>query len=303
MRSASWRGAVDERLPFTRDQRRVLYAICAAILLFIIGQIVRPGFGSAQGIESVLVVASFVGFVAAGQMFVILIGGIDLSVPWVLNAAAIVVVTVTRGSDGLLLLGLAATLGTGALVGLINGIGIARFRVPAVVMTLAMNGIMEGLTLGQSGGMTCETCASYAPPLVQLAVHGHLLGVPAVLYVWLLVILVVSFVLSSTTFGRATYAVGNSALVSYLAGLRVNGVTIALYTLSGILFGARGDNAGRFRRSGGPGDGRPLSLSVYSCGGNWRGVHLRRPRKLCWYSGRSGDAGRPGQCAAGIEHA
>jgi ribose transport system permease protein len=219
---------------FTRDQRRVLYAICAAILLFIIGQIVRPGFGSAQGIESVLVVASFVGFVAAGQMFVILIGGIDLSVPWVLNAAAIVMVTVTRGNDGLLLLGLAATLGTGAVVGLINGIGVARFRVPAVVMTLAMNGIMEGLTLGQSGGMTCGACASYAPPLVQLAVHGHLLGVPAVLYVWLLVILVVSFVLSSTTFGRATYAVGNSALVSYLAGLRVSGVTIALYTLSGI---------------------------------------------------------------------
>jgi len=219
---------------FTRDQRRVLYAICAAILLFIIGQIVRPGFGSAQGIESVLVVASFVGFVAAGQMFVILIGGIDLSVPWVLNAAAIIMVTVTRGTDGLLLLGLVATLGAGALVGLINGIGVARFRVPAVVMTLAMNGIMEGLTLGQSGGMTCQACASYAPPLVQLAVHGHLLGIPAVLYVWLLVILVVSFVLSSTTFGRATYAVGNSALVSYLAGLRVSGVTIALYTLSGI---------------------------------------------------------------------
>jgi len=221
-------------MSLSRDQWRVVYAGCAAVLLFVAGELVRPGFASAGGIESVLVVASFVGFVAAGQMFVILIGGIDLSVPWVLNAAAIVMVTTTGGSNGRLLLGLAATLGTGAAVGLVNGIGVAAFGVPAVVMTLAMNGIMEGLTLGLSSGMTCEACAAYAPPVIQAAVHGHLLGVPAVLYVWLVVILLVSLALSVTTFGRATYAVGNSARVSYLAGVRVGAVTVALYGLSGV---------------------------------------------------------------------
>jgi ribose transport system permease protein len=221
-------------MSLSRDQWRMVYAGCAAVLLFVAGELVRPGFASAGGIESVLVVASFVGFVAAGQMFVILIGGIDLSVPWVLNAAAIVMVTTTGGSNGRLLLGLAATLGTGAAVGVVNGIGVAAFGVPAVVMTLAMNGIMEGLTLGLSSGMTCEACAAYAPPVIQEAVHGHLLGVPAVLYVWLVVILLVSLALSVTTFGRATYAVGNSARVSYLAGVRVGTVTVALYGLSGV---------------------------------------------------------------------
>ncbi len=229
------------RLPLPgRDERRVLYAICAAILLFVIGEIVRPGFASGQGIESVLIVASFVGFVAAGQMFVILIGGIDLSVPWVLNAAAILLVTTTGGVDLRLSYGLLATLGMGALVGVINGIGVGVFNVPAVVMTLAMNGIMEGLTLGLSSGMTCEACAAYAPPLIQSAVHGHLLGVPAVLYVWLCVAIIVSLALSYTTFGRATYAVGNSAQVSYLAGLRVTAVTIALYGLSGFFSAVAG---------------------------------------------------------------
>ncbi|HEY6430465.1 MAG TPA: ABC transporter permease, partial [Acetobacteraceae bacterium] len=217
-----------------RDQRRVLYAAVAAVLLFVVGQVVRPGFASGQGIESVLVVASFVGFVAAGQMFVILVGGIDLSVPWVLNAAAILLVTSTGGADSRLALGLAVTLGMGALVGAVSGVGVALFGVPAVVMTLAMNGIMEGLTLGLSSGMTCGACAAYAPPLIQDAVHGHLLGVPAVLYVWLLVILVLSFALAFTVFGRATYAVGNSARVSYLAGIRVGVVTVALYALSGV---------------------------------------------------------------------
>ncbi|MGH7153059.1 MAG: ABC transporter permease, partial [Acetobacteraceae bacterium] len=217
-----------------RDQRRVLYAACAAVLLFVAGELVRPGFASGQGIQAILVVASFVGFTAAGQMFVVLVGGIDLSVPWVLNAAAILIATSSLGQDTRAAYALALTLGMGALVGLLNGLGIALLGVPAVVMTLAMNGIMEGLTLGLSGGLTCGTCASYAPPIVQAAVHGHVLGIPAVLYLWLVVIVAVSFVLSRTRFGRSTYAIGNNARASFLAGLDVTATTVALYALSGV---------------------------------------------------------------------
>ncbi|HEX4260637.1 MAG TPA: ABC transporter permease, partial [Acetobacteraceae bacterium] len=176
---------------------------------------------------------SFVGLVAAGQTFVILIGGIDLSVPWVLNAAAILIATSSLGQDARAPYALALTLGMGALVGLVNGFGIALLGVPPVVMTLAMNGIMEGLTLGLSGGMTCGACASYAPPIVQTAVHGHVLGIPAVLYLWLVVIVAVSFALSRTRFGRSTYAIGNNARASFLAGLDITATTVALYTLSG----------------------------------------------------------------------
>ena len=86
-------------------------------------------------------------------------------------------------------------------------------------MTLAMNGIMEGLTLGLCSGMTCGACASYAPPLIQDAVHGTLLGIPdGALCLAGGASIVVSFVLSLTTFGRATYAIGNNARASYLAG-------------------------------------------------------------------------------------
>ena len=217
----------------TRDRRRILYAALAAIVLFVVGDLVRPGFASGDSIAAILVVASFVGLVAAGQMFVILIGGIDLSVPWVVNGAAILMVTSSLGQDSRAALGLAATLGMGLLVGAINGVGVALFNIPAVVMTLAINGIMQGLTLGFSSGMTCTACASYAPPLVRDAVHGALFGIPAALWVWLAVAILVSVVLSLTTFGRRTYAVGTSARASYLAGINVAAVTIALYALSG----------------------------------------------------------------------
>ena len=217
-----------------RDRRRALYALLAAVVLFALGELVHPGFAALDSVEAVLTVASFVGLVAAGQTFVVLIGGIDLSVPWVLNGAAILLVTTSLGEDDRALYGLLVTLGMGAAVGIVNGIGTAFFEVPAVVITLAMNGIMEGLTLGLSGGLTCGACASYAPPIVQRAVHEQILGAPAELFLWLAVIVIVSFVLGRTRFGRHTYAIGNNARASYLAGINVRLVTVVLYALSGL---------------------------------------------------------------------
>jgi|SRR5450756_29768 len=223
-----------ERFGLTTDRRHIVYAFAAAIMLFIVGQLVHPGFASINSIEAVLVVASFGGLVAAGQTFVVLIGGIDLSIPWVLNGAAILMVTSSLGQDDRALYGVAVTLGMGLAVGLVNGLGVALLAVPPVVMTLGMDGIMEGLTLGLSQGLTCPTCASYAPPFVQNVVNGSLLGIPTDLFFWLAVIVLVTFVLSYTTFGRRTYAVGNNPMASYLAGINVRMVTIVLYMLSGM---------------------------------------------------------------------
>ncbi|MDE2581796.1 MAG: ABC transporter permease [Rhodospirillales bacterium] len=223
-----------KRLALSRDALRVLAAYGAAVLLFVIGAFVHPGFASFQSVTSILLVASFVGLVAAGQCFVILIGGIDLSVPWVLNAAAILLTTASLGQDGRALYAVSLTLGMGALAGLANGIGVVWLGVPAVVMTLAMNGIIEGLALGLSGGMTCAACASYAPPAIAAAVHGTWLGIPAALWLWLAVIVVVSFVLSLTRFGRATYAIGNNPRAAFLAGVNVSVTVVFLYALSGV---------------------------------------------------------------------
>jgi ribose transport system permease protein len=223
-----------DRIGITRDVRRIVYAYLAAVVLFTVGQIVHPGFARLDSISAILTVASFVGLVAAGQTFVVLIGGIDLSVPWVLNGAAILLVTTSLGEDGRAAYALLLTLGMGAAAGLVNGVVIALLGVPAVVMTLATNGIMEGLTLGMSGGMTCGSCASYAPPIVQEAVHGSLFGIPTALMLWVVIGAIVSFVLTFTTFGRKTYAIGNNVKASYLAGVNVRLVTMLLYALSGL---------------------------------------------------------------------
>jgi ribose transport system permease protein len=214
-------------------RRRVIYAYGAAIGIFLVGQILHPGFASGDSIRTILLVASFVGLVAAGQTLVILIGGIDLSVPWVLNGAAILLITTGLGQNGRLPEALALTLGMGLAVGFANGVGVAYVGVPAVVMTLGMNGIMQGLSLGLSQGLTCQACTSYAPPLLQHIELNTVLGIPEQVVLWIAVTLAVTVVLGATAFGRRTYAIGNNPTAAFLAGIRVKRVTVILYMLSG----------------------------------------------------------------------
>jgi ribose transport system permease protein len=254
------------------DRRKVLYGFAAAVALFVIGEIVKPGFASVSGIQEVLQIASFVGLVAAGQTFVILVGGIDLSVPWVLNSAAILLVSVAQGGNGKALPAVLLALALGLAIGTVNGIGVAILGVPAVVMTLGMNGIVQGLALGATHGLTCRGCVTPAPTALQDAVNGHVLGIDASLLVWLAVILLVTFALSYTTFGRRVYAVGNSERASYLAGVNVRLVTVALYALSGLFAALAGIALTGFGGSATLGMGDPYlfqSIAAVVIGGTY----------------------------------
>ncbi|HLI90721.1 MAG TPA: ABC transporter permease [Ktedonobacteraceae bacterium] len=225
---AAWR-----QLP--RSQQGMILAYVAVLLLFVIGGIYRPGFVRLDNIGQLLLLSSFTGLVAAGQTFVILIGGIDLSVPWVLNAMAVLLTTTSLGQDSRAWWVVPLCLIVGALIGLVNGVGIVFFDIPPVVMTLGMNGVMQGLVLGMTGGFTCPTCNSVAPPSVQgIFVGQFLFGLPNGLLVWIVIAIIVGVVLSLTTLGRRIYALGNNALAAYLAGVNVRAVTLTVYALGGL---------------------------------------------------------------------
>lgn len=216
------------------DRLRGLYALAAAVVVFIVGEILQPGFASASGIKTVLTVASFVGLVAAGQTFVVLIGGIDLSVPWMLNSAAVLLAVTSAGSDARAVWAVPLVLGVGLLIGAVNGLGIAFLSVPAVVMTLGMNGVLQGLTLGLTGGFTCPSCGASAPPALDSMVNGTVFGIPGQLIIWLAIAVLVTVALSWTTFGRRVYATGNNPRAGYLSGVNVRLLTVSLYALSGL---------------------------------------------------------------------
>jgi ribose transport system permease protein len=218
----------------TADRRRTLVTFVFALIVFVVGAFLHSGFASWGSVSAILEVASFVGFVAAGQTFVILVGGIDLSVPWVLNAAGILFAVSSLGHSERAIPAVALALGLGLALGAVNGFGIAYLAVPAVVMTLAMNGIMEGLTLGLTKGLTCASCSSYAPQVLQDFVHKDVIGIPADLILWLGVAALAGVVLAFTTYGRKVYATGNNPTAAFLAGVNVKLVTLSLYALSGM---------------------------------------------------------------------
>lgn len=225
----------------SESQRGTILAYVAVIVLFVIGGLYRPSFVQLDNIGQLLLLSSFVGIAAAGQTFIILIGGIDLSVPWVLNAMAVLLTTTSLGLNMRAWWVVPLVLIVGAGIGLVNGLGIVFFDIPPVVMTLGMNGVMEGLVLGLTGGFTCSTCNSVAPPAVQGAITGQpILGLPNGLFVWVIIAIIIGLVLSFTVLGRRIYALGNNAMAAYLAGVDVRVVTLIVYAVGGLFAAVAG---------------------------------------------------------------
>jgi ribose transport system permease protein len=215
-------------------RRSIVLTFGAAVLLFLIGGVIQPGFLRLANVFSVLVVASFTGFVAAGQSLVILTGGIDLSVAWVINAGGVMLTSLAAGSDLNAAWVVPATLGMGLAVGVVNGLGIILLEVPPVVMTLGMNGVMQGLVLGLTNGFTSSGAKAYAPRAVSVVVNGVLPGgVPVQLLLWAALAAALWVVLSRLTFGRWVYALGNNPVAAYLAGGSTRRITVTVYALGG----------------------------------------------------------------------
>ena len=131
-------------LPFDGPTRSVFLAI---LVLIGVGGAFFPQFFSPYYLAQQMQNGAFLGIVAAGAMMVILLGQIDLSVPWTMTAAATISTAVVGANPevGVSELGLLAGLGVGALVGLVNGVGVAVMRIPSMIWTLATNNILLGL--------------------------------------------------------------------------------------------------------------------------------------------------------------
>ncbi len=199
-----------------------------AILAF--GATLNRNFLSVPYLLQQVQVASFLGVIAAGQMLVILLGQIDLSVPWTVTTGAMMATAIGSAHGPVTALTLPLGMLCGALVGVLNGTGVAVLRIPSMIFSLGMNAVLQGLMVLYSGGFAPQT---HATPLMQALAVGSTFGVPHAALVWLLVSLVIVFLLRATTFGRGIYAVGNRESVAYLSGVRTRLVIIGCFTLSG----------------------------------------------------------------------
>jgi ribose transport system permease protein len=187
-------------------------------------------FFSLGNILNVLRQVSIVGVLAVGMTFVILTGGIDLSVGAVMALVGTIAagLIVNSGLPGGVAMGLALALGLG--IGLANGALVAWGRMPAIIVTLATMGMARGLALIYSGGYPI----SGIPSWISWFGVGRVGMIPVPVIIMLIVYALAWVLLQRTSFGRHVYALGGNELAAQLSGVKTRRIKLAVYGISGL---------------------------------------------------------------------
>lgn len=258
------------RSGFLEQHRSIMQIVpvyLIAIGLLIIGQVIHPGFVSVPNIGQILLLSTFIAVVSYGQGIVVLTGGFDLSVAWVMTMGGIMLTSMSQGSNISAIWVIPVVLGTGLAIGMVNGLGIVLFDIAPIVMTLAVNTIIQGVVMTAIQG----TPGGSSPPFLSYLTNANLVfGIP-----WLAVILFIFAILgilllNFTSFGRYVYAVGNSPLAARLSGVNVNRTLVWVYGISGLCAALAGILAAAYTQTAflGTGDSYQLpSLAAVVVGG------------------------------------
>jgi len=203
------------------------------VILAIVGLATTEGrFLTTSNIVNILVSASIIGVISVGMTFVIIGGGIDLSVGALVALASVWATTLQTQSYGPVVMVITAlVVGMGA--GLVNGGLIAYGRLVPFIVTLAMLVSARGLAQAMSDRRTQLVTVSE----INAIATTEVLGIPLLVYLFAAVIAVGWVVLNRTTFGRRTFAIGGNAEAARLAGIDVRRHTASLYVLSGLCCG------------------------------------------------------------------
>ncbi|WP_237150608.1 ABC transporter permease subunit [Planococcus rifietoensis] len=202
------------------------------ILIIIIITAINPSFLSMSNILNVLRQVSINALIAFGMTFVILTGGIDLSVGSILAlTGAVTAGMMASGIDPILAMLLGLFLG--AVLGAINGVIIAKGKVAPFIATLATMTIYRGLTLVYTEGRPISGLGDSMS--FQMLGKGYFLGIPVPVVTMLISFGILYFILKKTTFGRRVYAVGGNEEASVLSGINADRIKIYVYSLVGAL--------------------------------------------------------------------
>lgn len=219
-----------------KKNQGVVFCYLIALVLFAGFSVYMPGFASLSHIRTVFLESALIGIVALGQTLVVITGGIDLSVAWMMTIGAYMVSNLVNSSNANLVWGiplmLVVTFGLGAL----NGFCISCLRVPAIVMTLGMNIILQGALVALTQGSPGQS----APPLLLTLGQKNLFGIPYLVIIWIVMTVVVMLALFKMKYGRKLFAIGNNATVAEYSGIRVDNTIILSYAISGMTAGIAG---------------------------------------------------------------
>jgi inositol transport system permease protein len=208
----------------------------AFIVICIMLSIATPYFFTAQNIIIVLRQVSINGILAIGVTFVIIAGGIDLSLGSVLALTGVVAASFAHPGTYALVVPVMLGILTGVIIGAINGLTITLGKVAPFIVTLGMMTIARGLALVWSNGRPVTNLS----PAFNYIGGGDLLHIPVPILLFVLVIIVSAVILKYTRIGRYIYAVGGNENAARASGIRVSGVKLFAYMMCSGLAGLAG---------------------------------------------------------------
>lgn len=221
----------------TKNIVQELGALIALVLLVLIIGVISPEFRTFSNFLSLLRQSSINGFIAFGMTFVILTGGIDLSVGSVLAlTTAFCASFISNGMPVGLAMILALLIGTA--FGVISGVMITKGRLQPFIATLITMTVYRGLTMIFMDGKPISNLGDSF--LLKFVGKGNLFGIPVPVILFLIVFAIVAFLLEMTTFGRRIYATGSNWKSAKLAGVNIDRTKIIAYAISGCLAAVSG---------------------------------------------------------------
>lgn len=209
-------------------------SLIGLVLLIAVVSILSPSFLSSKNIFNILRQTSVNAIIAAGMTFVILTGGIDLSVGSILAISGAVCASLLASGQSIIVAIIAAIL-VGAFVGFLNGFVIAKGKLQPFIATLATMTVLRGLTLVFTDGKPITLGSNDLAIKFGNIGGGMIFGIPTPAIIMLVVFGVCAYVLKSTKMGRYTYALGSNEEATKLSGLNTDKIKIWVYTISGIL--------------------------------------------------------------------
>lgn len=204
----------------------------ALVVLIVAASFISPHFLNPINLLNVLRQVAMYGILGVGMTFVILTKGIDLSVGSIVALTGVLgALLLERGTPIPLMV--LACLTVGAAIGVVNGLGVSHWRIPAFIMTLGTMVMVRGIALMFADGGTVNP-GKFGESFFFLG-GGYLLGVPTPIYVFAIVCIASALVLGLTPFGRAIYAVGSNEEAARLSGIDVPRTILGVYIICGFL--------------------------------------------------------------------
>ena len=220
------------------DSLQQVLALGGLLILLLFFSIISAPFRTVDNYISILVATAVNGVLAMGVTFIIITGGIDLSVGTTMTFASVCMGLVVTNWGLQLWLGIPAALLAGAAVGTVNGVLIAKAKLPPFIATLGMLNVTRGLA--QILSDVKPIYFDSTPQFYDIFMGKYFLGIPNVVFIMFGTAALASLVLTKTTLGRYTFALGSNEEATRLSGVNVDRWKIAVYALGGLFSGLAG---------------------------------------------------------------